>query len=114
VNSDPTTDFYAPAIMGTDENDISLVFNFSSATDAPSVAYTGRKVSDVPQTMGQVTGNGLVVAGSSMATPSVGWSRGAVCAIPLNSVTRGTVWCASQYAGATAPGQTRLFALRLE
>jgi len=112
--SDPNTDVYLPTVMGTDENDMSLVFNYSGAATTglyPSVGYTGRKVSDAPSTMGQ---------GGASGTPAVGlsasnyWSSSAGCAIPLNSVTRGTVWCAEEYMGSGNAWKTRLIALRLE
>jgi hypothetical protein len=97
--SDPNTDVYVPTLMGTDENDLSLVFNYSGNSTSglyPSIGFTGRKVSYAPGTMGQGGASGT-----------------AACAIPLNSVTRGSVWCAYEYAS-TNVWKTRLMALRLE
>jgi hypothetical protein len=113
--SDPNTDVYLPTVMGTDENDMRLVFNYSgNATSGlyPSVGFTGRKASDAPGTMGQGGASGTAVAGISAAGPY--WSGYASCAIPLNSVTRGAVWCAEEYMGAGNAWKTRLIALRLE
>jgi len=113
--SDPNTDVYPPTVMGTDENDMSLVFNYSgNATSGlyPSVGFTGRKASDAPGTMGQGGASGTAVAGISAAGPY--WSGYASRAIPLNSVTRGAVWCAEEHMGAGNAWKTRLIALRLE
>lgn len=45
---------YMPTLMGSDEDDIALVFNYSNGVDTyPTIAYTGRKVTDIPGTMGQ-------------------------------------------------------------
>ena len=44
--SDPNTDVYVPTLMGTDENDMSLVFNYSGNSTSglyPSIGFTGRK-----------------------------------------------------------------------
>jgi hypothetical protein len=49
-------------------------------------------------------------------TTSGQWGRNIGCALPLNSVTRGIIWCAGQYNGSQAsPGwNTRIYALRTE
>jgi hypothetical protein len=56
----------------------------------------------------------FVVAGTH--TTSGQWGRNIGCALPLNSVTRGIIWCAGQYNGSQAsPGwNTRIYALRTE
>jgi hypothetical protein len=111
--SDPNTDVYVPTVMGTDENDMSLVFNYSgNATSGlyPSIGFTGRKVSDAPGTMGQ---GGASATAASGLNNGGNWGGYAGCAIPLNSVTRGSVWCAYEYAVSNA-WKTRLMALRLE
>jgi hypothetical protein len=111
--SDPNTDVYVPTVMGTDENDMSLVFNYSGNTTSglyPSIGFTGRKVSDAPGTMGQGTS---ATAASGISTGG-NWSSYAGCAIPLNSVTRGSVWCAFEYESSGNAWKTRLIALRLE
>jgi hypothetical protein len=56
----------------------------------------------------------FVVTGTH--TTSSQWGRNIGCALPLNSVTRGIIWCAGQYNGSQAsPGwNTRIYALRTE
>jgi hypothetical protein len=116
--SDPNTDVYMPTVMGTDENDISLVFNYGGNTTSglyPSVGFTGRKVSDAPGTMGQGGTSGTAIAGAgALSTLSEYWSSYSGCAIPLISVTRGTVWCGHEYMASANVWKTRLIALRLK
>ena len=92
----PNEDLYDPAIVGTDEDDIVLVYNSSGPSTYPSVNYTGRKASDVSHLMGQGTSRRVILGSYATATT---WGEYAACAISLNSVTRGTVWCASEYSG---------------
>ena len=47
----PNEDLDDPAIVGTDEDDIVLVYNSSGPSTHPSINYTGRKASDVSQLM---------------------------------------------------------------
>ena len=51
----PNQDLYDPAIVGTDEDDIVLVFNSSGPSTYPMLRYTGRKATDPDKTMGQGT-----------------------------------------------------------
>ena len=64
-------------------------------------------------TLGQGSRYVLVADGMHSASR---WNEFSCCAISLNSVTRGTLWCASEYTGAVAdPGwNTRLYNLRAE
>jgi len=104
-------DYYTPSVVGTDEDDIVLVFNRSSTSAYPGIAYTGRKASDAHNAM---AGNATVITGTHATTTT--WGKYSACAISLNSVTRGTIWYAAEYTGATAdPGwNTRLINLRAE
>jgi hypothetical protein len=104
-------DLYAPAIVGTDEDDIVLVFNSSGPSTYPSINYTGRKATDPNAVMGQGT-SGVVTLGSAMGP--YGWAEYSACAIALNSVTRGSVWCASEYARPGAGWSTRIYNLHAE
>jgi hypothetical protein len=109
------TDLYEPMLMGMDENDISLVYNISSGGLNPSIEMTGRKATDAPSTLGQGGGSVVIVAGTHPT--GYDWSEYSSCAIALNSVTRGTVWCAAEYMGSVtdiAGWNTRLFSFRTE
>jgi hypothetical protein len=106
-------DLYDPTLMGTDEGDITLVYNISGPSLYPSIEMTGRKATDAPNTLGQ---GGAPVRIATGTHTGASWGRYSSCAIPLNSVTRGTIWCTVQYAGSVAaPGwNTRLFSFRTE
>ena len=106
----PNQDLYDPAIVGTDEDDIVLVYNSSGPSTYPMINYTGRKATDPDKVMGQGT-TGVVTLGSAKVT---GWSDYSACAISLNSVTRGNVWCASEYSRPGSGRSTRVFNLRAE
>lgn len=103
---------YMPTLMGSDEDDMTLVFNFSTGVDFfPSIFYTGRKVTDPLRTMGQ--GATSIIVGGTHDNTSGRWGDYSACAVPLNSVTRGTIWCAGEYTGSNL-WNTRLYALRVE
>jgi hypothetical protein len=117
---DSSQDAYTPSIVGTDEDDIVLVYNASATAGSnpgyPGVYYTGRKATDPAQLMGQAeSGLPAQVIGGTHATTAT-WGKYSACAISLNSVTRGGIWCVLEYTGATPdPGwNTRLFNLRAE
>ena len=108
-------DLYTPTLMGTDEGDITLVYHISDlASLKPSIEMTGCKATDAPGTLGQGGAHVRIVTGTHTVT-SVR-SQFSSCAIPLNSVTRGTIWCAYEYPGSVPdPGwNTRLFSFRAE
>jgi hypothetical protein len=98
---------YNPALMGTDEDDLLLTFNTTNPTPNHTanslIIWTGRKATDAPNTMGQDAGTfsyktlGNPDALVYVAAPH--WSDYAACAVPLNSVTRGKVWCIGTTAG---------------
>jgi hypothetical protein len=120
VGSSISQGAYTPSIVGTDEDDIVLVYNASATAGSnpgyPGIYYTGRKATDPAQLMGQAE-SGLpaqVIAGTHANAAT--WGKYSACAISLNSVTRGGIWCVLEYTGATPdPGwNTRLFNLRAE
>jgi hypothetical protein len=108
------TDAYTPSIVGTDEDDIVLVFNASGTSLDPGIYFTGRKANDQVGLMGQYGVNQFVFLGAHPTTAF--WGKYSACAISLNSVTRGGIWCASEQAGPTPdPGwDTALYNLRAE
>jgi hypothetical protein len=108
-------DLYMPTLMGTDEDDISLVYNISGPSMYPSIELTGRKASDPDFTLGQGSASLAVVAGAHAQSLNV-WGNNSACAVTLNSVTRGSIWCAGEYTGSVAaPGwNTRLYTFRME
>jgi hypothetical protein len=108
----PNQDLYDPAIVGTDEDDIVLVFNSSGPSTYPSIKYTGRKATDPDKVMGQGT-SGVVISATDVSGSASG-AEYAACAISMNSATRGNVWCASQYFKPGAGWSTRVYNLHAE
>jgi hypothetical protein len=108
----PNQDLYDPAIVGTDEDDIVLIFNSSGPSTYPSIKYTGRKATDPDKVMGQGT-TGVVISATDVSGSASG-AEYAACAISMNSATRGNVWCASQYFRPGAGWSTRIYNLRAE
>jgi hypothetical protein len=106
-------DLYTPAIVGTDEDDIVLVFNSSGPSTYPSIKYTGRKATDPDKVMGQGT-TGTIITTTDGDSGTWNWGDYSACAIAMNSATRGSVWCASQYARPGAGWSTRVYNLRAE
>jgi hypothetical protein len=107
---------FMPTLWSSSDADSALVFSeVSIATSVnASIVYTARRTTDPPNTMGQNNTSAFVVTGTH--TTSGQWGRNIGCALPLNSVTRGIIWCAGQYNGSQAsPGwNTRIYALRTE
>jgi hypothetical protein len=108
----PNQDLYDPAIVGTDEDDIVLVFNSSGPSTYPSIKYTGRKATDPDKVMGQGT-TGVVTSATDVSGSASG-AEYAACATSMNSATRGNVWCASQYFRPGAGWSTRVYNLHAE
>jgi hypothetical protein len=101
-----------PILWTTDEQDDVLVYQVVSNVHSiyPSIGYSGRKATDAANTLGQDT-SAFVVTGTRVSS-----NGPALCALLLNSVTRGIVWCSAGY-GASLPNpgwDTRIFALRTE
>ncbi|HEX9036655.1 MAG TPA: hypothetical protein VF808_06645 [Ktedonobacterales bacterium] len=103
-----------PAVAPTTEGDVALVYQYSSVSVYPSVAYTGRMAVDTPGTMGQGGVSSVVVAGHY--DDLTVFFTNAVCALAPNLVSRGTLYCASAYGGANSSmiWDTELLSLRLE
>jgi hypothetical protein len=109
----PNQDLYDPAIVGTDEDDIVLVFNSSGPSTYPSIKYTGRKATDPDKVMGQGT-TGVVILVTEGSSGQLSGAEYAACAISMNSATRGNVWCASQYFRPGSGWSTRIYNLHAE
>jgi hypothetical protein len=109
----PNQDLYDPVIVGTDEDDIVLVFNSSGPSTYPSIKYTGRKATDPDKVMGQGT-SGVVILVTEGSSGQLSGAEYAACAISMNSATRGNVWCASQYFRPDAGWSTRIYNLHAE
>ncbi len=112
---------YNPVLIGTDEDDLLLTFNRTDPMLTNSqIIWTGRKATDAPNVMGQDAGTfsyktlGGGVGGEYVAAAH--WSDYAACAVPLNSVTRGKVWCVGPFAGDNKPYAwvSVIYELRLE
>ncbi len=65
-----TYDLYDPTLMGTDEGDITLVYNISGSTLYPRIEMTGRKATDAPNTLGQGGHYVLIANGTHTQTMS--------------------------------------------
>jgi len=107
-------DSYMPTLMGDDENDVLLVNTVSNGSIYPSIIYSGRKATDANNTFGQ--GSGVTVVSGTHTNLSGRWGDYSACAVPLNSVTRGGIWCAGEYAGSQTGNcwNTRMYRVRLE
>lgn len=103
---------YMPSIAASSEGDMALVFNTSSATVYPSIAYSGRMAADAPGTMGQTGASATVVTGTSANTTGR-WGDYSACALTTNLVSRGIAFCAGEYGGSDV-WNTRLYQLRME
>jgi hypothetical protein len=114
-----SSDAFTPALIADTEGDMTLVYNFTNATNYyPSVIYTGRAAADAPGTMDQSTGGSFVVIGSQ-PNDSGKWGFYATCALSTNMVTRGVVFCVNEYGGAHAGlgstgWDTELYQVRME
>jgi hypothetical protein len=105
-------DSFMPTLHPGHENDMALVFNFSSSSIFPGIGYSGRMAADAPNDMGQGLNFGIVLFGSSSNTTGR-WGDYSACALTTNLVTRGTLFCAGEYGGADV-WNTRLYQLRME
>src|SRR5690242_17727164 len=106
-----------PTMMGTDEDDVLLVYNYSSGSVYPSILFNGRKATDANGQFGQLSNDGgVTVVSGTHTNASTRWGDYSACAVTLNSVTRGGIWCAGEYTGSVGnPGwNTRLYNIRAE
>ena len=110
------TDVYVPTVMGTDENDIALVFNYSGNTTSglyPSIGYHWAQGDAMRPARWDRRGASwnkppLVIARS-------GRQLARLCRLrhPAQLGDARSVWCAYEYTVSNA-WKTRLIALRLE
>jgi hypothetical protein len=108
---------YMPTLIGTDEDDALLVYNYSSASAYPSIVYNGRKAIDANGSMGQIaSGGGITVISGTHTNTGGRWGDYSACAAPLNSVTRGGICRGGEYTGSRPDSSlnTRLYRIRLE
>lgn len=110
-------DAYMPTLIPSSENDLTLVYNFSSSSTYPSITFTGRSNTDAPGTMGQGTSH-TVVSGSH-SNDSGRWGDYSACALTTNGGSRGIVYCGGEFGGShTALGgfgwDTELYTIRME
>jgi hypothetical protein len=91
---------------------------FLSRPDSAGVVYrlghTTLEATDADGALGQGSAFVRIASGAHRRSPSSTWGYYSSCAIPLNSVTRGTIWCAGEYAGSDPLWNTRLFSFRAE
>jgi hypothetical protein len=104
-------DSYMPSYFPSNEGDASLVFNFSSSTIYPSIAYTGRAANDAVGSMGQGYSYYAVQGTTSNLTGR--WGDYSACALLPNLTTRGIIFCGGEYGGNDV-WNTRLYQLRME
>ncbi|HEY7021551.1 MAG TPA: hypothetical protein VH349_10575 [Ktedonobacterales bacterium] len=112
---------FSPTLMGTDEDDLVLIFQYVSVGSVGGdrfmyMIYSGRKATDAPNTMGQDAGTFSYHSfpGDGYVN-STNWRTNSTCAVPLNSVTRGIVWCVTPLTWSDSGGWSSSFLkLRLE
>jgi hypothetical protein len=112
-----SADAYMPTLAASTENDVALVYNYSSSSVFPSIVYSGRMAADAPGTMGQ--GNSFFVLGGTKSNDSTRWGDYSACALFTNLVSRGIIYCGGEYGGPHAGlgskgWDTYLYALRME
>lgn len=114
-----SADAYMPTLTASAENDLTLVFNYSSSTSTyPSIVYTGRANTDKPGTMGQGSASHFVVSGTH-SNDSHRWGDYSACALGPDGSDRGTVYCAGEFGGPNtvlggAGWDTELYRIRME
>jgi hypothetical protein len=84
-------DAVMPTIIGTDENDIALVYNPSGPGIYPKIELTRRKATDAPNTLGQGGGHVTVVSGAHSAL-DWGWYSACATLAELGDARHGLVW----------------------
>ncbi|MEO7002982.1 MAG: hypothetical protein ABI068_14295, partial [Ktedonobacterales bacterium] len=109
-------DAYMPSIQASSEDDIVLVYNYSSSTAYASIVDTGRRASDAPGAMGDGGQSQFVINGSSTNTTGR-WGDYSACSLDTNLTSRNLIWCGGEYGGATAGSggwDTFIYGLRTE
>jgi len=111
-------DAYMPTFEGSSEDDGVLSFNVSSSSIYPSIAYTGRRATDAPNTMGDGNNFAYAVVGTH-SNDSTRWGDYSACALATNLTSRGTIFCAGEFGGPTTSlggtgWDTYIYGLRVE
>jgi hypothetical protein len=111
-------DAFMPTLMAGTEGDMTLVFNISSASIYPSIAYTGRAAADAPNTLGQGGAWKYVVQGTHSSGLGSSWGNYSACALTTNMTTRGILYCGGLWGGPNTSldtgWDTELYAMRME
>jgi hypothetical protein len=107
-------DAFMPTLEPGSEDDMALVFNYSSTSLHPSIIYTGRMADDQPGCMAQclTPTSAYVIAGTSDNTTGR-WGDYSACSLVTNLVTRGIAFCGGEYGGSDK-WNTELYELRME
>ena len=110
-------DAYMPTLIPSSENDLTLVYNYSSSSVYPGIVFTGRANTDTPGTMGQ--GSSRFVVNGTHSNDSGRWGDYSACALTTNGGSRGIVYCGGEFGGPhTALGgfgwDTELYTIRME
>jgi hypothetical protein len=110
-------DIYMPTLIPSSENDVTLVYNYSSSSVYPSLYFTGRSNTDTPGTMGQ--GSSHIVVAGTHSNDSGRWGDYSACAETTNGASRGIIYCGGEFGGShTALGgfgwDTELYTIRME
>jgi hypothetical protein len=110
-------DAFMPTLMATTENDLAMVYNFSSSGTFPTIVFTGRANTDAPGTMGQ--GSSQFVLFGSHSNDSTRWGDYSACALSPVGVARGILFCGGEFGGPHAGigstgWDTEIYSLRLE
>jgi len=110
-----TGDLYMPTLEASIENDLTLVFNYSSPSVHPGIVFTGRANTDAPGTMGQTGASRNVVSGTA-SNNSGRWGDYSACALNPNG---GTVYCGGEFGGPNTVlngtgWDTELYTIRME
>lgn len=115
---------YYPVLEASSELDEALVFGYSSpgtgaaAATFPSLAYTSRRATDAPNTLGQNGTFFFVIKGTAFYSGSRwgDYSAGSLSTFQpyQQDGDRGYIWFAGEYSGTTSVWQTRVFSLRTQ
>lgn len=108
------SDAYAPTLMASSEQDMTLLLTVSSnvVTVYPSVLYAGRRATDAPGVMGVNGTYGYAMKGTANIS-FYQYEQGNGCSLDTNLTTRGLVWCIGQYGGPD-PYDSTIAGLRME
>lgn len=92
-----SADAYMPTLISSSENDLAMVYNYSSSSVYPGIVFTGRANTDAPGTMGQ--GSSQFVQTGSNPNNSGRWGDYSACALQTFGGGRGIVYCGGEFGG---------------